>query len=183
MKIHWMKIDQGGGGGEQPMAASLSGRAAGSRWGLVTPVDADICLQRACRNLAQAMEDPGAEVSSAGLPRVAMVEVHLEQLFQDLLGNAIKYARKDVAPRIRVKAGANENEWVFPVQDNGIGIAPEYQQRVLGCSSGCIAVRNMRAPVSVWHCAHAWWNAIGGGSGWNRKLGVGSTCYLTLPRG
>jgi signal transduction histidine kinase len=58
--------------------------------------------------------------------------MHFVQLFQNLVGNAIKYRAGERAPVIRVSARRSANEWIFSVEDNGIGIAPEYHRKVFG---------------------------------------------------
>jgi light-regulated signal transduction histidine kinase (bacteriophytochrome) len=61
-----------------------------------------------------------------------MRQVHLVQLFQNLISNSIKY-RKQEPPRIHISAGPHQGDsWLFSVKDNGIGIEPEYQQQVFG---------------------------------------------------
>jgi light-regulated signal transduction histidine kinase (bacteriophytochrome) len=56
----------------------------------------------------------------------------LQQLFQNLIGNAIKYRSPDRAPVIHVSAQQQNEYWVFSVQDNGIGIDPQYKERIFG---------------------------------------------------
>jgi chemotaxis family two-component system sensor kinase Cph1 len=60
-----------------------------------------------------------------------MREVHLKQLLQNLVSNAIKY-RGDNSPRVNVSAAQLADVWQFAVEDNGIGIAPEYKERIFG---------------------------------------------------
>jgi chemotaxis family two-component system sensor kinase Cph1 len=60
------------------------------------------------------------------LPSVLGQDAQIVQVFQNLIGNAIKY-RSEALPRVQVRAQKNEHEWVFSVRDNGIGIRPEYQ--------------------------------------------------------
>jgi two-component system, chemotaxis family, sensor kinase Cph1 len=57
--------------------------------------------------------------------------VQLSQLFQNLLANSIRY-RRDEAPRIHVSASERESDWLFSVEDNGIGIEPQYTEKVFG---------------------------------------------------
>jgi light-regulated signal transduction histidine kinase (bacteriophytochrome) len=57
--------------------------------------------------------------------------VHLEQLFQNLIGNAIKY-RSEAPPQIEISARRSPQEWTFHVKDNGIGIDPQYAKQVFG---------------------------------------------------
>lgn len=70
-------------------------------------------------------------MSYAELPAVRMRKVHLQQLFQNLIGNAIKYRSGD-APRISLSTEINDGRWVFRIQDNGIGIDPEYKEKIFG---------------------------------------------------
>src|SRR4051812_47810946 len=60
------------------------------------------------------------------------VRVLLVQIFQNLIANAIRYAKPGEAPSIHVSATTNESGHVFTVEDNGIGIEPEYHERVFG---------------------------------------------------
>jgi signal transduction histidine kinase len=59
-----------------------------------------------------------------------MQEIHLEQILQNLIGNAIKYRKEDTIPRIHVSASRHEDQWRLAVHDNGIGIAMLYQPQV-----------------------------------------------------
>jgi signal transduction histidine kinase len=56
--------------------------------------------------------------------------VHLVQVFQNLIGNAVKYRKLDQPPKIHVSAEACDGAWVFAVADNGIGIDPRYQDQI-----------------------------------------------------
>jgi PAS domain S-box-containing protein len=97
---------------------------------LPAATDADIALDHALANLQITIEESGASLTRAKLPRVRMHEVHLEQLFQNLLGNAMKY-RGDEPPCIAVGAEqSSSGETIFFVRDNGLGIAPEYKEQV-----------------------------------------------------
>ena len=68
-------------------------------------------------------------MSVGALPTVHADATQLTQLFQNLIGNALKY-RNDRAPQIRVDARADEEAWLFSVQDNGIGIESQYFERI-----------------------------------------------------
>ena len=57
-------------------------------------------------------------------------ETQLSQVFQNLIANAIKFRKPDVAPAVHVSAGRTATEWVFSVSDNGIGIEPQYYERI-----------------------------------------------------
>jgi light-regulated signal transduction histidine kinase (bacteriophytochrome) len=81
--------------------------------------------------LASAIEECQAQVTCDPLPAVIASPVHLLQLFQNLVGNAIKY-RGETAPVIHVSAVADGGKWVFSVKDNGIGIEPQHTTRIFG---------------------------------------------------
>jgi len=86
-------------------------------------------LLEALGNLKTAIEESGAEVTWDALPQITAAELQLVQLFQNLIGNAIKYCGER-KPRIHVAAAKNEKEWTFSVADNGIGIDKQYFDRV-----------------------------------------------------
>jgi light-regulated signal transduction histidine kinase (bacteriophytochrome) len=87
-------------------------------------------LQRALLNLRGAIADSGAMVTRDPLPAVLADETQLVQLFQNLVGNAIKYQNPGV-PRIRISAIKNGGgEWIFSVRDNGIGFDPKHAERI-----------------------------------------------------
>ena len=87
-------------------------------------------LAGALLNLGHAIEESGAVVSHDLLPAVLADENQLVQLFQNLVGNALKYRNAEI-PQIHVKATKNGNrEWTFAVCDNGIGINPKYFDRI-----------------------------------------------------
>ena len=89
-------------------------------------------LQQALVNLRGAIEESGAMVTHDPLPTVLADEMQLIQLFQNLVGNAIKYQKPGV-PRVHISAAKNGGEkWIFSVQDNGLGIDSQYFERIFG---------------------------------------------------
>ena len=89
-------------------------------------------LQQALVNLRGAIEESGAMVTHDPLPTVLADEMQLIQLFQNLVGNAIKYQNPGV-PRVHISAAKNGGEkWIFSVQDNGLGIDSQYFERIFG---------------------------------------------------
>jgi PAS domain S-box-containing protein len=89
-------------------------------------------LQQALINLRGAMEDSGALVTHDPLPIVLADEMQLVQLFQNLVGNAIKYQNPGT-PLIHVSAVRSVGKkWVFSVKDNGLGIDPKYFEKIFG---------------------------------------------------
>ena len=97
-------------------------------------VSCDDALELAIRSLNQAIVRNGADIQTSPLPVVIGDESQLHRLFQNLLSNALKF-RGDKSPVIRVWAELQGDEWVFAVKDNGIGIAPEYREKVFGMFS------------------------------------------------
>ena len=89
----------------------------------------EAALDRALSNLQAVVEQSGAVVTRDPLPEVMGDGSQITQLFQNLIGNAIKFC-KDRTPSIHISAELKKNEWVFSVRDNGIGIAPEYFERI-----------------------------------------------------
>ncbi len=94
--------------------------------------DSEQAFKTACTNLAALIQQSNAEISSTPLPRVRMPEVYLNQIFQNLLGNSLKYRQADVAPVVRVEARRQDGMWLFSVKDNGIGVAAEHQKQIFG---------------------------------------------------
>jgi len=95
------------------------------------PTDSGASLQTALRNLSVVIEENHAIIQAGPMPVVLAAENHLVQLFQNLIANAIKF-HGETPPAIDISAALSEDksEWVFRVQDNGIGIAPEYFERI-----------------------------------------------------
>jgi PAS domain S-box-containing protein len=87
-------------------------------------------LDRAIANLKVAIEESGAAVTQGDLPVVVADPTQLEHVFLNLVGNAIKFRRDEAAPRVRVKAVRKLDTWLFSVKDNGIGIDPQYSDKV-----------------------------------------------------
>ena len=93
------------------------------------PVELDDVLEDTRDNLQVQIEESDAEIAAAELPRVAGDESQLQQVFQNLLSNAIEYSG-DESPAIRVTADRTGEMWTISVQDNGIGIDPDDQDRI-----------------------------------------------------
>jgi PAS domain S-box-containing protein len=94
-------------------------------------IDAGKLLDKALVNLEAAIKDNGARICRTALPLLAMHGIQLQQLFQNLIANAIRYRAGDT-PVIHVAAEQRGKEWLFSVQDNGIGIDPEYKEQIFG---------------------------------------------------
>ena len=107
------------------LAFSRVGRTGGA----FEPLDMNEIVQVALTNLAGAIADSAAQIEISPLPPVNGQRVQLTQLFQNLIGNAIKF-RRDIRPRIRIAASEGEGDLAqFTVEDNGIGIDTENLER------------------------------------------------------
>jgi signal transduction histidine kinase len=89
-------------------------------------------LEAALENLGGAIRESGADIHAGEMPVVRMRESHLAQLFQNLIGNAIKYRKEDDRLRIDLSATRAEGYWIFSVADNGIGIPPAHKENIFG---------------------------------------------------
>ena len=89
-------------------------------------------LDGALQNLSTFVAETGASIAAESLPTVRMHPTHLQQLFQNLVGNAIKYRSPDRTPQIHIGAERRDEYWVFSVVDNGIGIDPQYKEMIFG---------------------------------------------------
>jgi PAS domain S-box-containing protein len=145
----------------------------------LTLTDSEHSLKLALSNLESSIEESGARITSGPLPSVLSVPVLLVQVFQNLIANAIKYAKPDSPSQIHITASPSGHECTFAVEDNGIGIAPEYHERVFGVfkrlhSDGPgtgIGLAITKAAVERW-----------GGRIWvESDLGEGATFKFTAP--
>ena len=100
-----------------------------TRGGDFAAVDSHAILGQALANLQTAVAEAGALVTTADLPTVRADPTQLSQVFQNLVGNAIKF-RSQTPPRVHVSARAGGEKWIFSVRDNGIGIDPKYAEKI-----------------------------------------------------
>ncbi len=119
--------------GAMRMSALIDGLLAYSRAGnkgaAYSMVDFNEIFRVVTANLQSSIEESGASVTSGNLPTIMADRIQMMQLFQNLLGNALKF-RGDKIPRIHVSAENVNEEWRFSVSDNGIGIEEKYRERI-----------------------------------------------------
>jgi PAS domain S-box-containing protein len=96
-----------------------------------TAVDCNLAVKTAISTLQGVIHETGASIEYDQLPTIPSIEILLIQLFQNLIGNGIKY-RSTRAPVIRITAQQGEAGWHFTVEDNGIGIEPKYFDYIFG---------------------------------------------------
>jgi PAS domain S-box-containing protein len=144
-------------------------------------ISSTAALEQALQNLRGAIEESGGVVTHDPLPNVIVDGAQLVQLFQNIVGNALKY-RSAETPRVHVSAKKNHaGEWIFSMQDNGLGIDPQYFdkifvmfQRLHGREefSGTGIGLTLCKKIAERHGGRMWVESV---------LGKGSTFYLALP--
>ncbi len=140
-----------------------------------------VVVDRALTNLQVSVEESGAEITREPLPTVMADGVQLGQLFQNLIGNAIKF-HGDHPPRVHVCAQAKENEWEFSVQDNGIGIAPQFADRIFQIFQR-LHTRTEYPGTGIGLAVSKKIVERHGGRIWlESELGKGSTFHFTIPK-
>jgi light-regulated signal transduction histidine kinase (bacteriophytochrome) len=102
----------------------------GTRASVFESTRTDDVVERVLANLSAAIEEQGAVVTHDALPAVEADAGQMAQLFQNLIANAIKFRKPGEVPRVHISAEDRGEEWVFAVRDNGIGIDPEYGDRI-----------------------------------------------------
>jgi PAS domain S-box-containing protein len=147
----------------------------------VETADTAEAFESALSNLAAAISEAGANVTSEPLPRLPVHATHLQQLFQNLIGNAIKYRSPERPPLVHIAAERQDGFWLFTVSDNGIGIDPRYKETIFGLfkrlhtrdeySGTGIGLTLCQRIVNRYH-GRIWVES---------ELGQGSTFRFTLP--
>ncbi|MDX2151193.1 MAG: response regulator [Bryobacteraceae bacterium] len=140
-------------------------------------VDCGKVVREVLRNLSTLVEESRAIVECDDLPSLRSVEVLVAQVLQNLIGNAMKY-RGPRRPSVRVQARRQDNEWIFSVSDNGVGIDPKYRDYIFGEFKRL--QRDGGAGMGLAICKAAV-ERLGGRIWVESVLGEGSTFYFSLP--
>jgi light-regulated signal transduction histidine kinase (bacteriophytochrome) len=93
------------------------------------PIECQEVFDQVVESLDEKIREAGATLTHDALPQITANETQIIQLFQNLIENAIKF-KSEEPPRIHVSAQAKKKQWIFSFSDNGVGIAPEYKDRV-----------------------------------------------------
>ncbi len=146
------------------------------------PVSAARAVDIAIGNLKEVIGESGATISVANLPVIQADESQLSSLFQNLLGNAIKYAHPERKPDIRVEAvRLSGTIWRFAVSDNGIGIEPEHFERIFVIFQRLHADSAYEGTGIGLALCQRIITRMGGRIWVESKPGQGSTFYFTAP--
>jgi light-regulated signal transduction histidine kinase (bacteriophytochrome) len=96
----------------------------------VTSIHLDEDLETALTLLQSSIRDNGAIITHDPLPVLRVDRGQMVRLFQNLIGNALKFRKREELPRIHISAELQESEWIIRVQDNGMGFAQEHAERI-----------------------------------------------------
>ncbi len=143
-------------------------------------VDGNEALRRAIANLDAGIKESGVKITPSSLPTVNILEVHLTQVLQNLIGNAVKY-RREAALEITIEAVCEGEMWRFSVEDNGIGIEEEYKEQIFGVFKRLHTSEEYPGTgIGLAICQRIVQRA--GGRIWvESEPGRGSTFFFTLP--
>ncbi|MGZ5303192.1 MAG: PAS domain-containing sensor histidine kinase, partial [Bacteroidia bacterium] len=145
-------------------------------------VEVSKMLEEAKETLRAEIENSNAKIFAPKLPVIEGVPSLISNLFQNLIGNAIKFRKPELTPEIRIDFTSTEEEWKFSVQDNGLGIPREYQSRIFiifqrlhtrdkydGTGIGLAICKK----IAEFHGGKIWVES---------EIGQGSTFYFTIAK-
>lgn len=139
-------------------------------------------LQIALSNLRAAIDESNATVTCDNLPSLVVDAGRMTQVFQNLIGNAIKYRKPDVEPRIQVSCSKRAQEYVFGVHDNGVGFENEYAEQIFGVFKRLHGREIPGTGIGLAICKKMV-ESHGGRIRAESTLGIGSTFYFSVPIG
>jgi PAS domain S-box-containing protein len=152
----------------------------GTRGNVQAPTSAADALKIALQNLQTRIQESGAVITSDALPTVQADAMQLTRLFQNLISNAIKFC-SERPPQIHVGSRRKEDAWLFWVRDNGIGIEPQYNERIFLIFQR-LHTRTKYPGTGIGLAICKRIVERHGGSIWvESQPGQGSTFYFTLP--
>jgi light-regulated signal transduction histidine kinase (bacteriophytochrome) len=156
---------------------------AGASGKALREISGDDALNGALANLRVTIEQSGAVVTHDPLPALRTDDTQLAQVFQNLVGNAIKYRSAEV-PHIHVSATKNNgHEWRFSVRDNGLGIDPQYFERIFVLFQRLHRREEFEGTGIGLAVCKKILDRLGGRIWVESQPGMGSTFYFALPQG
>jgi signal transduction histidine kinase len=145
-------------------------------------IDCNTVVKEVLCDLGKAIADTQSEIKSDPLPQINGYEIEIKQLFQNLIINAIKFRKKDVAPQIKISGSKNSDGWEFAIKDNGIGIEEQHKERIF------IIFQRLHnrstyegSGIGLSHCQKI--VELHGGKIWiESTLGEGTTFHFTIQK-
>lgn len=152
----------------------------GSKFGMV---DTNFILDQVINNLKSSIDENNAEIIHGNLPKLIGDSDQLRRVFQNLIGNAIRYRKPDESPKICISAYEDKDngEYVFSVQDNGIGIEKQYLNRIFRIFQRLHTMEEYEGTGIGLSVVKRVVDRHGGRIWVESELGKGSTFYFTLP--
>jgi PAS domain S-box-containing protein len=146
----------------------------------VVRVDLNDVIESVRKNLKVAIDDSGAQIRADRLPSLSVYEGHFVSLFQNLVENAIKY-RSDRQPDIRISFEETAEQMRFSVADNGIGIAPEYHEKIFSAFKRLHGKKIPGTGIGLAICRRVL-ERYGGRIWVESEVGKGTTFIFTVPK-
>jgi signal transduction histidine kinase len=147
----------------------------------MTLVDCNKIINSVLEDLRALIKSSKSTITLVGIPVMNACEIEIRQLFQNLITNAIKFVKKDVQPKIQIRAVQLDEKWKFSVSDNGIGIDPIHFERVFDLfqrlhshekyAGNGIGLANCKKIVQL-HRGEIWIESM---------VGQGTTFHFTIP--
>lgn len=147
---------------------------------VIERVDVSDIVREAVKNLTASINESGATINFEDMPVLDTDPAQMLQLFQNLIGNAIKFRKEGRPPVIKIRASEKNTHWLFSVEDNGIGIDPQYSEKIFvifktlhnrvrfeGTGIGLAVAKK----IVEKHCGKIWFESV---------PGRGTTFYFTL---
>lgn len=154
---------------------------AGARGKPFELTDINHVLPQICKNLQSAIEDTQAEIIYGNFPTVNSDETQMIQLFQNLIGNAIKFRKPEVPPQIHIDVVSKNDMWEFSVADNGIGFDHQFSERVFLIFQRLHSMQEYTGTGIGLAVSKRIVERHGGKIWADSQLGRGSTFFFTLP--
>jgi len=171
--------------GAQRMKGMIQGlldySRVGTRGGEFMEFNSEDALNHAIYNLQSAIKECQAEITHDSLPLIVADSGQITRVFQNLIGNALKFRRKGKKPKIHISARKEDNEYVFSVSDNGIGLEEEYSDRIFEVFKRLHAIGEYQGAGIGLAIVKRIIDRHGGKVWVESKLGKGSTFYFTVP--
>lgn len=139
-------------------------------------------IQEVQEDLSLVIKESNAKILFEKLPTVMGSSVHLRLLFQNLIGNAIKFSRKEEQPFVFISSDERESDWLFQVKDNGIGIPSENLEAIFSIYTKLHTTSEYEGTgIGLAHCKKI--VALHGGTIWaESEIGKGTVIYFTLSK-
>ncbi len=148
----------------------------------MTEVDCSKLLQMVIKDMSVTIKESKTKIQAEQLPIITAYYTEMKSLFQNLIGNAIKFKKNDESPVIKITAQSKEDAWFFEIKDNGIGIDKIYHDRIFTIFQRLHTQKEYPGTgIGLAHCKKIV-DLHKGKIGVESESGLGSTFYFTIPK-